>query len=347
MHPGQSPAPSSSSAPSAAEIFRAVPGGSRRARSQREWLQVALAEVEAQGWYANRAAHYADIVRRLALAMDWRRRTCWPGHENIARSVGVSADTVARAVAWLQARGLLGLVSPGTTADVRPAVLYAGTGNLAAVYVLTVPRRRSSSRSPAAGQSQFADLSRSRSDLDKAPRAREGAPKVKPEKARAPRGLPLLPRRGSADLHQCPKTRSDGLRAAGLLQDQSGRVSPLAQLSDRCLRHLARPFFAAGWTPADVLHAIDHEPGGRQHGYTAEVRSPAAWVRSRLAEWLDVSGVPLPSRSQQSAEARRLVLAEQAGRRADGEAARARDVDYAGHAVRAREMLARALARHA
>ena len=134
--------PQSPTAPTTAEIFRAVPGGSRRARSQREWLCAARAEIEAQGWYANRTAHYSGIARRLALAMDWRKRTCWPGHENIARLVHVSPDTVARCVAWLQERGLLGLVSPGTTADVRPAVLYAGTGNLAAVYVLTVPQTK-------------------------------------------------------------------------------------------------------------------------------------------------------------------------------------------------------------
>jgi hypothetical protein len=251
--------------------------------------------------------------------------------------VGVSTDTVARAVAWLQERGLLGLVSPGTTADGRPAVLYADAGNLAAVYVLTVPKRRSGTPSPVAGQSQFADLSSSRSELDRAPRAREATPKVKPDNARAPRGLPMLPRPGDADLQTCPKTRSEGRRAAQALQEHS---DVLRRLSAEHIRHLCRLFWLAGWLPRDVLHAIDYEPGGRQHGYTTEVRSPAAWVRSRLAGWLDRSGVPLSSRSQQSAEAYRRVLAEQAERRAQAEAARARGVDYAGHAARARQMLA-------
>ena len=79
--------------------------------------------------------------------MNWRDRTSRPGHDGIAAAVGVSPDTVARAVRWLQERGLLGLVSGGTTAAVRPAVLYAGTGNLAAIYVLTVPKRRSATPS--------------------------------------------------------------------------------------------------------------------------------------------------------------------------------------------------------
>jgi hypothetical protein len=72
----------------------------------------------------------------------------------------------------------------------------------------------------------------------------------------------------------------------------------------------------------DLLRAIDHEPGGRQHGYTSGVRSPAGWIRSRLAAWSGPDEVPLPSRSQRLAEARRQVLAEQTARRARGWPAR-------------------------
>jgi hypothetical protein len=120
------------------------------------------------------------------------------------------------------------------------------------------------------------------------------------------------------------------------------RLRLLRRLSGEHLRHLARPFFAAGWTPADLVHAIDHDTRGRQHGYSAGVRSPAGWIRSRLAAWLGPEGIPLPSRSQQAAEARRLVLAEQADRRARDAAERAQVADYPAQAARAREMLMRA-----
>jgi hypothetical protein len=119
------------------------------------------------------------------------------------------------------------------------------------------------------------------------------------------------------------------------------RARVLQRLSGEHLRHLARPFFAAGWLPRDVLHAIDHDPGGRQHGYTAGVRSPAGWIRSRLAAWLAPDGTPLPSHSQQLAGARRQVLAEQAGRRERDATAQARVADYPAAAARAREMLMR------
>ena len=66
---------------------------------------------------------------------------------------------------------------------------------------------------------------------------------------------------------------------------------------------------------------------------------PAGWIRSRLAAWLGPDEVPLPSRGQRLAEARRQLLAEQAARRARDAAARARVADYPAAATRASEML--------
>ena len=148
----------------------------------------------------------------------------------------------------------------------------------------------------------------------------------------------MLPPAGAAPLTAVPENRTEALAAARAMQE---RARLLRRLSAEHLRHLARPFFAAGWSPRDLLHAIDHEPGGRQHGYTSGVRSPAAWIRSRLNDWLGPDDIPLPSRSQRLAEARRQVLADQAARRARDADARVRAADYPDHAARAREMLAR------
>ena len=159
-----------------------------------------------------------------------------------------------------------------------------------------------------------------------------------PEKDRAPRGQSLLPRPGPAPLAAVPQNGSDGLAAARAMQE---RARLLRSLSAEHLRHLARPFWRAGWRPADVLHAIDHEPGGRQHGYTSAVRSPAAWIRARLAAWTSPDGTPLPSPGQQRAAAAARARAEAAARR--DEAARlaaARTTDAPGWADRARAMLA-------
>jgi hypothetical protein len=107
-----------------AAIFRAIRPGARRCRGQREWLRAVLGAIEAEAWYSNRKAHTAAIARQLMRCMNWRERTTRPGHERIAGAVHVSTDTVARAVAWMQDRGLLGLVSPGSTPLVRPYALH-------------------------------------------------------------------------------------------------------------------------------------------------------------------------------------------------------------------------------
>jgi hypothetical protein len=268
--------------------------------------------------------------------MNWRDRTSRPGHDGIAAAVGVSPDTVARAVRWLQERGLLGLVSAGTTETVRPGVLYAGTGNLAAIYVLTVPKRRSALPRPVAGQTRFADLTTPRSGVVIAPRAHEGSPRVKTEKARAPRGQSMLPP-GASALHHCPRTRTEALAVAAAVQVRSRH---LGRISVEHLRHVARPFFAAGWTGADLLAAIDHEPGGRQHGYVSGIRSPGRWAAYRLGLWLGPGGLALPSRSQLAAAARDRERAEQSQRRAE----RRVPAGYAEGAAAARAMLTGRLA---
>jgi len=143
----------------------------------------------------------------------------------------------------------------------------------------------------------------------------------------------VLPRPGTAALHHCPENRAEGLAAAAVVQERS---RDLRRLSPQHVRWLARVWFQSGWTPADVIHALDHEPSGRQHGYVQAVRSPAGWARARLALWLDSSGRPLPSRSQLAAERHRRDLEDQRRR----EAARKEPTGYAKGAALARRLLA-------
>src|SRR5262249_29258382 len=213
---------------------------------------------------------------------------------------------------------VLGLVSPGTTALVRAHVLHGDEGNLAAIYVCTVPRRRRPSRRLAGVDSgKFADLTASCKEAVRVPRARE-AETHNPTKARASRGQSLLPHGGTSQLHTCPKNRAEGLIAATVVQHRS---AGLQWLSPQHIRYLARPYFAAGYTPADVLYALDHDPSGRPYGYSAAVRHPAGWAAARLGRWLGPSGEPVPSRSQILARKRSRILAEQEARRRDALAA--------------------------
>ena len=251
----------------------------------------------------------------LARSMDWHARTSRPGHERMAAAAGISLRTVRRVMRWLESEGLAGLVSPGTTPDFRPGVLYGLSdcteGNLAAVYVLTIPRKRPRSDWSTV---EFGRLADSRRESGKALRTREPrAGNPEPRSARAPRALPRVPHPAEAfTAWKTPQNRSEGLAAAEVIR-RGGRQ--LRRLSARHWRHLARRFTAAGWTPGDVLYALDHSPGGREHGYTATIRHVAGWARYRLGLWLGPQGVPLPSRSQRKDAGRAQVLAEQAARR--------------------------------
>ena len=330
-------------------IAKAIRPGSKRAHDQRRYLRAVLADPVIAALRADRRRAVLELARILARHANWRDMTSWRPRERACAEIGssrdpskplsISAYKTARRV--LEDRGFLGLVAQGWTSSLRAAVLDDQTGT-SAVFVLTVPRKQ---RLPADGESPRVNrpLAGSRREPDIAPRAREAKaevksrnPEVKSEKARAPRGLPMLPPAGAAPLTAVPENRTEALAAAQIMQE---RARVLRRISAEHLRHLARPFFAAGWSPRDLLHAIDHEPGGRQHGYTAGVRSPAGWIPSRLAAWFGPNGVPLPSRSQRLAEARRQVLAEQATRRARDAAERAAAADYPAQAARAREML--------
>ena len=297
--------------------------------------------------------------------------TSWRPRERACAEIGSTRDpskplsisAYKRARRVLEERGFLGLVAQGWTSALRAAVLDDRTGT-SAVFVLTIPRRKQRLRSDREPPRVNRPLTGSRREPGIAPRAREanpevksgnpevksgnpevksgnpevksGNPEVKSEAARAPRGQSMLPPAGAAPLAAVPENRAEALAAAQVMQE---RARLLRRISAEHLRHLARPFFAAGWSPRDLLHAIDHEPGGRQHGYTSGVRSPAGWIRSRLAAWSGPNGVPLPSRSQRLTEARRQVLADQASRRARDAAERAAAADYPAQAARAREML--------
>ena len=331
-------------------IVQAIPAGSKRARNQRSYLRAVLADPVIAALRADRRRSVLELARILARHANWQDMTSWRPRERACAEIGssrdpskplsISAYKAARRV--LEDRGFLGLVAQGWTSALRAAVLDDQTGT-SAVFVLTVPRRKQRLRPDREPPRVNRPLTGSRREPDIAPRAREakakikdGNPEVKGEKARAPRGQSMLPPAGAAPLTAAPENRTEALTAAQAMQE---RARLLRRISAEHLRHLARPFFAAGWSPRDLLHAIDHEPDGRQHGYTSGVRSPAGWIRSRLAAWSGPNGVPLPSRSQRLAEARRQVLAEQTARRTRDAAARAQAADYPAQAARAREML--------
>jgi hypothetical protein len=315
--------------PRQVEIFAAVPRGHRRARSQRAWLDHVKAHPDYLALRSDRQANWREIIGILALRADWTDRTTRPTWPLIAREAHVSRATVARCIAWLIARGLLGVVESGTTPMFRCGVLYGldpDAENRAAEYVLTVrtppPRRRRSSPScESGGQTQTETPSLSRNGTRSTPTRARAADTSHPGR-----------------LAVRPETRTEMRIAAEALQQ---RVPLLRELSAEHLRHLLRPYWAvAGWTPADVLHCLDHRPDGRQQPYSDRVRYVPGWIRYRLSAWHDADGMPMSSPSQLREQHRCRIRAEQDARRRERERAEAMVADYTRRAAEARRQLA-------
>ncbi len=99
------------------------------------------------------------------------------------------------------------------------------------------------------------------------------------------------------------------------------RLPVFAQCSRKLVRHLCKPYWQAGWTGRDIIHAMDHRPG-LFHQTTGvlicpeRIAAPQAFIRSRLAAWRTPTGVILPGHwislltdAAATKTARRLVAA--------------------------------------
>ena len=214
-------------------IVKAIPAGSMRARSQRSYLRAVVADPVIASLRADRRRAVLELARILARHANWRTMTSWRPRERACAEIGSSRDpskplsiTAYRAARRvLEERGFLGLVAQGWTSALRASVLDDRTGT-SAVFVLTIPRRKQRLRSDIESPRVNRALTGSRREPDIAPRAREaspevktGNPEVKSEKARAPRGLPVLPPAGAAPLAAVPENRAE----AGLEQQRNGQ----------------------------------------------------------------------------------------------------------------------------
>jgi hypothetical protein len=103
------------------------------------------------------------------------------------------------------------------------------------------------------------------------------------------------------------------------------RLPVFASCSRKLIRHLCKPYWHAGWTNRDIVHAMDHRPGlfGQTPGVLIcpeHIAAPTAFIASRLAAWRTPDGAILPgswtSRVAEvaAAHAARRCVAEHHGR---------------------------------
>lgn len=298
------------------EVVRAaVPKGSLRAAHGNQVTAhlrnlLAVRRMRADG-QRNRLRTMAYLIART----DYETMTCRPGWDSIAEAVGCHRRTVARYLAEFEAWGLLGRVAGGRQAR------YAAPGpdgekiNEAAVYVLCIPsplallRREEkpavdiNATPPALGGSHLKekDLTHTRA------RENESPSDVAPPRLSNPgatSGAAALPVPWRPEIRwPAHRTTSRKIQRQAAASEIWYRSFALRCLSIKDLASICRDFFLAGWTVADILHALDWQPDGTPwpHSGAPATKEPArirGWLKHRLTAWRTENGEPLRSRDQ-------------------------------------------------
>ncbi len=229
------------------EIALAVPAGSRRARGQHEFLTRLGEDPELAQLRADRLRNIAECARIWARFASWTDRTTRPTRSRICKLAGISVSTFKSARRWLEGHGYLGTVRPGWTPLLRAAALTGPDDPNCAAVYVLCVPRR---------------------------RPRDTPPVPCEQLTR-----PLTPSRSEGGTS--PARPREAKHVAVL------RTGPGHKLSDEHVAAIARPFLRAGWTPADLRHAVGHDPAGGVHRFRlASVGSPAHWLAWRLSRWL-------------------------------------------------------------
>jgi hypothetical protein len=145
-----------------------------------------------------------------------------------------------------------------------------------------------------------------------------------------------------------PTSRYAMLVAADWLRHE---LPVFAACSRKLVRYLCKPYWQAGWTNRDIIHALDHRPGifSQPAGVLISperIAAPKAFIASRLSAWRDPGGAILPGHwTTQITQAAVAQTARRAVAQRHGRAGAAllqpgehhltaqRIIDY-GHAVR-------------
>jgi len=276
---------------------------------------------------ATRRAFFAALYARAHIDGLVVRRTHAQIAEDMAPFLGreVSARTVAGLAREAHRLGLMVTLEGGLSPAAHAKV--GGTGARAPLYALTVPSRvegQLTHRTPhgkgaARPVDEVAYLPRPAVSPEDAPSAAERT-RAPAGPSREPVDEVAYPNRGLGSSRYSPRPtgrrdRPDPDRRAPLARrgemstppKNAGKAARLAaalavhptlrKISDERRARLMRPFARAGWSPADIRHALEHAPDGTQHRHSDAVRRPWSWAAYRLGLWL-VRGRPVASWSQ-------------------------------------------------
>lgn len=299
----------------------------REPRGQLDWIRSLAIEPWVQQLQRRTRDRLLTMARELMLHADWTTYETWPTWERLIAATRWARSTMAGWLRHLRLTGWLVLLETGSTPTYRP-MGSPEHGNRAAVYALRIPH-------PDQQPSTIADP-------DTTPPGTAGAHTWTPtkifdltssaKKVVLSRARKLAHRRESLSVNteasealrasieeksstyfddQVPVGRFQMLVAATELQNSH----PVTRrLSRRKIRQVCRPFWHAGWTNTDVLHALRWSPDSwipRTALAADQMIAPARWIEARLGAWrTDDGGI---QRSQRERDRDRDLVREQFG----------------------------------
>ncbi|PCC17178.1 hypothetical protein CIK62_10615 [Brevibacterium aurantiacum] len=270
------------------------------ATSQAAWLCTVDEWINDLDMRSDGRENRRKVARVLGFNADWKTLTTntltWAV---IAERTGIKERSVARHLAALHEANWIGRVAAGRSAESKRAAGWTGEDafvNDAPVYALTVPLPDNVvdinvTPPTVSGYKEFP--ARAREAEAPAGAASRPSPieaaKGRPRTVPADRTLPAWPG------HVTPSSKDEKLLAG---HEWARLVPALKKLSDEHLRHIAKDFFAAGWTIRDLITALDTLPNGWKQGqfiggqwvpFSGADGIPAArlghWVNWRLNHW--------------------------------------------------------------
>ncbi|MCZ2404847.1 hypothetical protein IV498_17125 [Paenarthrobacter sp. Z7-10] len=257
----------------------------------------------------NGQATIMAVLNALIQRADYESMTTRPGWENLVTVTGTSRTTVARVLRLLINWGIIGRVATGRQAKYAAAGPDGERINEAAVYVLCTPSPlalvNKDGTPPALGGSHLnkRKLTHTRAQ-EKSFHQDVATPRLIIEGAASCAPAAQVPWRPEIQwpTHRTTKRRIQRAAAAAEIRNRS---FPLRCMTTKDVASSCRDFFLAGWTVADILHALDWKPDNTAwpHSGAPDTREPwriRGWMRHRLGAWRTEAGEPLRSPDQQA-----------------------------------------------
>lgn len=333
-------------------VWSVIPAGHRPARHIVRWLrsiqelaefQLARKDLKANIW------RFANAVAQCP-GFDPASMTIMPIWQRLQERYGFPSKSIANYFRRLRDWGVLAVVATGRTAEFTPKS-SGRTENEAAIYVLleTVEVQGVEKSSVPVPNRAVNNPPYARADEGSKPQIETASPLTSSKRAAQRREVnhqllnrtgPLWDPNATTDARTKPERREAERLASLELQFRS---FPLQRISTAHVAAICRPFFRAGWTIKDILHAIDWRPNtdARYHHDGANgVDNTGAWLKFRLGKWVRSDGgfYRSPSQKREAERVQRSAETRAAAERRERE--RAERGGYTPPAVSWRERLA-------